>query len=185
MARHHRTDIRESAVRSRYDPGPATAPSLHNGCGPSPRAVHHEPCPATRTHRPCRSLTPRCAGRGPSAGAAEYRRVAGMAGLGAKAGGRRKYNRPGFRSGGRTPESVGPWGFIELSQPLESIMESACGFTSGLPVAALTQCLHRPVTSERAIRAGPIADMLCICNNGRGGAVDGRQPSLPGHSHRQ
>ena len=56
---------------------------------------------------------------------------------------------------------------------------AACGFTSGLPVAAGRQCLHRPVTSERAVRAGPVADMPCIWNNGRGGTVDGRQPSLP------
>ena len=49
----------------------------------------------------------------------------------------------------------------------------------GLPVATGRKCLHRPVTSERALRAGPVADVPYICNNGRGGAVDGRQPFLP------
>ena len=39
--------------------------------------------------------------------------------------------------------------------------------------------LHRPVTSERAIGAGPISDVPYVCNNGRDGAVDGRQPFLP------
>ena len=39
--------------------------------------------------------------------------------------------------------------------------------------------LHRPLTSERAIRAGPISDVPYVCNNGRDGAVDGRQPFLP------
>ena len=39
--------------------------------------------------------------------------------------------------------------------------------------------LHRPVTAERAIRAGSIADVPCICNNGRAGTIDGRQSFLP------
>ena len=39
--------------------------------------------------------------------------------------------------------------------------------------------LHRPITSERAMRAGPISDVPYVCNNGRAVAVDGRQPFLP------
>ena len=79
---------------------------------------------------------------------------------------------------------LGPGGFMELSQAELSQAAgvnhvSACGFTSGLPVATGRKCLHRPVTSERALRAGPVADVPYICNNGRGGAVDGRQPFLP------
>ena len=79
---------------------------------------------------------------------------------------------------------LGPGGFMELSQAELSQASgvnhvSACGFTSGLPVATGRKCLHRPVTSERALRAGPVADVPYICNNGRGGAVDGRQPFLP------
>ena len=46
-------------------------------------------------------------------------------------------------------------------------------------VSRWQQSLHRPVTSERAIRAGPISDVPYVCNNGRDGAVDGRQPFLP------
>ena len=80
---------------------------------------------------------------------------------------------------------LGPGGFMELSQAELSQAAgvnhvSACGFTSGLPVATGRKCLHRPVTSERALRAGPVADVPYICNNGRGGAVDGRQPFLDG-----
>ena len=83
---------------------------------------------------------------------------------------------------------LGPGGFMELSQAELSQAAgvnhvSACGFTSGLPVATGRKCLHRPVTSERALRAGPVADVPYICNNGRGGAVDGRQPFLPVGCH--
>ena len=67
----------------------------------------------------------------------------------------------------------------ELSQAAGVNHVSACGFTSGLPVATGRKCLHRPVTSERALRAGPVADVPYICNNGRGVAVDGHQPFLP------
>ena len=74
---------------------------------------------------------------------------------------------------------LGAGGFMELSQAAGVNHVSACGFTSGLRVAAGRHCLHRPGTSECAIRVGPVADVPCICNNGRGGAVDGRQPSLP------
>ena len=48
----------------------------------------------------------------------------------------------------------------------------------GLPVATGRKCLHRPVTSERALRAGPVADVPYICNNGpwrRGGWA----PAIP------
>ena len=53
---------------------------------------------------------------------------------------------------------LGPGGFMELSQAELSQAAgvnhvSACGFTSGLPVATGRKCLHRPVTSERALRA--------------------------------
>ena len=39
--------------------------------------------------------------------------------------------------------------------------------------------LHRPVTSECAMRADSISDVPYVCNNGRDGAVEGRQPFLP------
>ena len=83
-----------------------------------------------------------------------------------------------------TPATARPWGASWNSVRPNSVScwSQSCGsvrFHIGPPVAAGRQCLHRPVTSERAIRAGPVADMPCICNNGRGGAVDGRQPSLP------
>ena len=73
---------------------------------------------------------------------------------------------------------LGPGGFMELSQAELSQAAgvnhvSACGFTSGLPVATGRKCLHRPVTSERALRAGPVADVPYICNNGRGVVGDG------------
>ena len=55
-------------------------------------------------------------------------------------------------------------------------MESACGLTGRLSEAAEAA---PPVTSEREIRAGTIADVPYICNNGRAGTADGRQPFLP------
>ena len=39
--------------------------------------------------------------------------------------------------------------------------------------------LHRPLTAERAIRAGSIPDLPYICNKGGAGTVYGRQPFLP------
>ena len=108
-----------------------------------------------------------------------------MEGLGAcSLRGGREHTRPGFRSRDRTPATARPWGLHGTQSGRTRSAAgvnhvAACGFTSGLPVAAGRQCLPRPVTSERAVRAGPVADMPCIWNNGRGGAVDGRQPSLP------
>ena len=107
---------------------PATVPSLRSGCGSWARAVHDEPWPATRAHRLCRRLTPRCAGRGASAGAAEYRGVAGMAGLG-DAAGAADVNTfvPAWEAGTGLRSPPGPGAYMglslaELSQPLESIM---------------------------------------------------------------
>ena len=118
-------------------------------------------------------------------GISQGRRVAEMGGLG-DAAGAADVNTivpvSEVATGLRRP--LGPGGFMELSQAELSQAAgvnhvSACGFTSGLPVATGRKCLHRPVTSERALRAGPVADVPYICNNGRGGAVDGRQPFLP------
>ena len=39
--------------------------------------------------------------------------------------------------------------------------------------------LHRPLTAERAIRAGSIPNLPYICNKGGAGTVYGRQPFLP------
>ena len=187
MAGYRRTDICEPAVWSRTmlgDPGPATTPSLRNGCEPWTWAVHEAPWPATRTHRLCRRLIPRCAGHRPYAGAAEYRGVAGMAGLGAAAF-VAEVNTivPASQAGTGLQSPLGPGRLMGLSGRTQSAAGvnhvSACGFTSGLPVAVVAQCLHRAVTSERAIRAGPIADMPCICNNGRGGAPDGAVGAIP------
>ena len=118
-------------------------------------------------------------------GISQGRRVAEMGGLG-DAAGAADVNTivPVSEVATGLRRSLGPGGFMELSQAELSQAAgvnhvSACGFTSGLPVATGRKCLHRPVTSERALRAGPVADVPYICNNGRGGAVDGRQPFLP------
>ncbi len=74
--------------------------------------------------------------------------------------------------------------------PVIRALEAATGIRSsarprgmiGTPSGRCRQSrcsLHRPVTAERAIRAGSIADVPCICNNGRAGTIDGRQSFLP------
>ena len=92
MAGHHRPDIREPALRSRTMLALLAVPSNQN-----------TPALPASDSLMCWS--------GPSAGAAEYRKVAGMEGLGAcSLCGGREYTRPGFGSLDRTPATARPWG---------------------------------------------------------------------------
>ena len=113
-------------------------------------------------------------------GAAEYCRVAGVEGPG-DAAGAADVNTivPAGEAGTGLRQSAWPWGPHGTQSAAGVNHVAACGFISGVPLAAVTPCLHRAVTSERAIRAGPIADMPCICNSRRAAAPDGSQPFLP------
>ena len=103
-------------------------------------------------------------------GAAEYCRVAGVEGPG-DAAGAADVNTivPAGEAGTGLRQSAWPWGPHGTQSAAGVNHVAACGFISGVPLAAVTPCLHRAVTSERAIRAGPIADMPCICNSRRAG----------------
>ena len=76
-------------------------------------------------------------------------------------------------------ESARPAGFAELRQAAEGKPWFIRGFHIGVPGGRWRLSLHLPGTWERAMWAGFIPDVRYVCNNGRAGAVAGRQPFPP------